>query len=346
MRIRIKDGTVASVSLVDSGDSLAQHFLQATTDRRFPAPDPAAPWWFSAGSPALVVEHPRALSALHPPHTRFVFEVARISLSHTWLQVGRQRCSVWFLASDLEPGLDDDANLRRLRIHLARLHAERECLKQVLSCLRHDKLSLADNPDRLNLVQQYLNDSLRTIQRPKRFGLDQAAMFEAAQEALGIAFEGYETSLQLMRRQVASKVEAFIQQAQKATTIINHVQGNQMNTNIRLGNVNVSGDFNLVTAQNIEGSFNKAAKAPDDLRQKLEALTLEVANLVKELPPEKAESVSKDLSALTAEAVSTNPRRQWYELSANGILEAAKTVAELAAPVTTAVKAVLALLAL
>ncbi len=347
MRIRLQDGPFNYVNLVDSGDLLSQHLLQATTDRSHPGSNAIEPWWFSSGSPAIVVEHPKALSALHPSHTRSIFDVAKVAVSHTWLEAGRQRCSVWFLATDLEPGLDDDAHLRRLRIHLARLHAERQCLRLILTSLRDDKLAVADNPDRLSLVQQYLNDVLRIIQRPRRFGLDQAAMFEAAQEAFGIAFEGDEASLQLMRRQVTAKVTAFIQQAQKTTTVINQVQGNQMNTTIHLGNVNVTGDFNLVTAQNIQDSFNKAADAPvAELKERLQELALEVANLVKQLPPDEAESVSRDLSALSTEAVAKKPRKKWYDLSAEGILEAAKTVAELTGPVSTAVKAVLALLAL
>jgi len=151
-----------------------------------------------------------------------------------------------------------------------------------------------------------------------------------------------------MRRQVSAKVEGYIRRAQNTATVINNIQGNVMNTNIQLGNVNVTGDFNLVTATNIQNSFNKAANAEVtvELKEKLKAAAVEVANLAKKLPPEDAEKVSKDLETLTSEAVSKNPRKEWYELSAKGIVEAAKTVAEMAAPVTAAVKAVLALLAL
>jgi hypothetical protein len=80
------------------------------------------------------------------------------------------------------------------------------------------------------------------------------------------------------------------------------------------------------------------------MKEALKELTAKVAELAKQLPPDKAEPVSKDLLALTSEAVSKEPRKAWYELSANGLLEAAKTVAEMTGPVTTAVKAVLALL--
>jgi hypothetical protein len=74
------------------------------------------------------------------------------------------------------------------------------------------------------------------------------------------------------------------------------------------------------------------------------ALSTEVANLAKELPDAKAEAVANDLSTLTSEALASAPRRKIYEVSAEGLMEAAKTVAGMAEPITRAVKVVLALL--
>jgi hypothetical protein len=346
VRVRDAKRQTQTVKLVEAGDILAQHYLAATTDRRLDPHVRPQPWWFCSGIPVLIVEHRHSHPVMLAPHTRHVLDVAEAdaALSHAWLQLGKQRCSAWFAAI----GEGDPDWARRLRIHLARLHAERECLKLALVHIKDDdKLDLAKNPARSDAVQQYLNDALRAIQKPERFGLTQSAMLDAARQALGIAFEGQATSLQFMRRQVAVKVEGYIRRAQNTATVINNIQGNVMNTNIQLGNVSVTGDFNLVTATNIQNSFNKAANAGVDaeLKEKLKAVAVEVANLAKKLPPEDAEKVSKDLETLTSEAVSKKPRKEWYELSAKGIVEAAKTVAELAAPVTTAVKAVLALLA-
>ena len=120
-----------------------------------------------------------------------------------------------------------------------------------------------------------------------------------------------------------------------------------MSTTITMGNVTVSGDFNLVTAKNIQDSFNKVAGsgASAELKDRLGKLALEVANLARALPPEKAEEASRSLETFTSEVLAKKPRKEWYELSAKGLIEAARTVAAMAAPITTAVKAVLALLA-
>jgi hypothetical protein len=119
-----------------------------------------------------------------------------------------------------------------------------------------------------------------------------------------------------------------------------------MNTTIRIGEVSVTGDFSFVTARNIQDSFNKSSSTVGNtqLKQTLQALTAEVGRLAAKLSKDEAEKVSQDLQTLTSEATSKSPRRKWYELSAEGLIEAAKTVAEMAEPVSTAVKAVLALL--
>ncbi len=226
-----------------------------------------------------------------PPHTRHVLDVpeADAVLSHAWLQIGKQRCSAWFMAI----GKGDTDAVRRLRIHLSRLHTERECLRLVLFHISDEgKLDLAKNPTRSDAVQFYLNNTLQVIQKPERFGFCQSVMFAAAQQALGIAFEGQEAfPLQNMRRQVAAKVTGYIFRAQSTSTVINNIQGDVMNTNIQLGTVTVSGDFSLVTATNIQNSFNKVADADvnADLKEKLKSMAVEVANLAKKLPADEAE---------------------------------------------------------
>jgi hypothetical protein len=42
--------------------------------------------------------------------------------------------------------------------------------------------------------------------------------------------------------------------------------------------------------------------------------------------------VASDLKVLTEEASSEAPRPKWYQLSAEGVIEAAKSVEEIAAP--------------
>lgn len=287
VRVRNKKKAARTVKLIDAGDILAQHYLSATTNRdpNLPVPVRPQPWWFDSGAPALVVEYPLSCPVPLPPYTRHVLDVpeADVKLSHTWLQFGKQRrCSTWFVAMG-EKG-DPDA-IRRIRIHLLHLHAERECLRLVLLRIMNDnKLDLANNPVRSNEVEQYLNETLHAIEKPKRFGMAQSTMLDAAWQAIDIAIEGQSTSLQHFRRQVKLRVENYIRRANMG-----------MDT---------------------------------DLKEKLKELASEIDKLVGKLPVEKAEKASNDLKILTDEAVSKNPHKGRYTLSAEGLVKAAQTVAE------------------
>jgi hypothetical protein len=101
-----------------------------------------------------------------------------------------------------------------------------------------------------------------------------------------------------------------------------------------------------VAAQSIQDSFKKVSEssANDELKNQLIKLNEAVAEMLKVLSPAQQKQVASDLKVLTDEATSEAPRRKWYELSAQGLLEAAKAVGETALPVITAVNTVVGLL--
>lgn len=98
---------------------------------------------------------------------------------------------------------------------------------------------------------------------------------------------------------------------------------------VQLGdNAIIHGDF--VVANKIKDSFNKAASSnvSDNLKAILENLAIEIGKINEQLPKEQAEQVANDLQSLTNEATSEKPRKKWWELSAEGIKEAAQSVGE------------------
>ncbi|TDF84396.1 hypothetical protein [Pseudomonas sp. H9] len=339
-----KAPTAKTLGLVHAGDLLAEHFLFASTTRGVET----QPWWFSAGSPAIVLDYCRGWGLQQlplPPHTREVLDLPNVGirLSHAWLKIKHQLCSTWIISRGREHGDE----VRKLRMHLTRLHTERECLNTVLFQAKDTgKLEWVGNVERTEALQRYLNDALRVTERSERFGFDQSAMIDVAQRAHEIASE--DLSLHEVRRQVAEKIVSHLRREQKAHTQIIALEGSKVTTTIFNGPVNTGGgDINVITAETINNSFNKvqASQASSDLKEALKEAITQVVELAKKLPQEQAQTVLKDLDAFTGEATSAKPRKAWYELSAKGILDAAKTVAALAGPVTTAVTAVLALLA-
>jgi hypothetical protein len=180
-----------------------------------------------------------------------------------------------------------------------------------------------------------------------RRGLHQQPILEAARQALDISFEGDTTTLAWVRKQVAANIKSFMhQQVAQTATVINQYHGNVMNTNIRLGSVEVSGTFNLVTAAHLKNSFNKTAfiRENDDLRAKLRELTIAVARLAERLPRADAENVTADLATLISEATSPHPHPERYAPAAKGIVAVAKSIADMASSIANAVSDVMAIL--
>lgn len=107
---------------------------------------------------------------------------------------------------------------------------------------------------------------------------------------------------------------------------------------------NVQG--NTIAGSTIQNSFNTIAESAAEpaLKAELERLCQQVEQLLPQLPEEKREEAAQDLDSLVKEATKETPRRKWYELSAEGLIEAAKACAGMAAPVTATIKGILALL--
>jgi hypothetical protein len=214
-------------------------------------------------------------------------------------------------------------------------------------------------------LQRYLLETSKLLARKERYGLPQSDLLLAAQAAEDLVSEGVRETLmsQLkgIRQSIRAKIGAlaavkpidrtnFGVVAENATIVYGtdvRIGGNTMTTyEVRFGDHAVF-TGNLVVANSIQDSFDKVQQstAAPELKKWLETLSQSVAEMTKGLPEERAVQAAADLRTLTTEALSKEPRKKWYELSAEGLVEAAKAVGEVAAPVVTAVKAIIGLLA-
>lgn len=103
---------------------------------------------------------------------------------------------------------------------------------------------------------------------------------------------------------------------------------------VTLGNgVKIHGDF--VVANSIMDSFKKASSSneSDELKDVLKKLATAAGKMTEKLPAETAKQVARDLDTLIAEATSPAPRRQWWQLSIDGLKKAAQDVGEIGKPV-------------
>jgi len=105
-------------------------------------------------------------------------------------------------------------------------------------------------------------------------------------------------------------------------------------------------------AKTIQDSFNtvSAASADQEVKTVLSELHKAVLTMLEEakskgqLTDEEEAAVARDLESFSNEVVAASPRRRWYQLSAEGLKNAAKTVGEIGAPVLELTVRVLALL--
>jgi hypothetical protein len=91
-------------------------------------------------------------------------------------------------------------------------------------------------------------------------------------------------------------------------------------------------------AETVENCFNTltASDVDKELEALLKQLLLEVAELSKKVAQENfqsAETMARSAESLVKEATSSKPRRKWYEISVEGIREAAKSIGDIAKPV-------------
>lgn len=257
----------------------------------------------------------------------------------------------------------DKEILRRLRLNLFRIHAERESVKNVFRLITQGKIEIRRNTEPTERLQLYL-DKITNILSKKTFdGLPQSAIVTTAYNAMDLVNDGERatllTQLSDIRRNIFYKVEALTQPRVQEATIYNisslgkvtviHQPDRSETVNNQTLNITGStvGDINQTAADSIQNSFNKTlqSEANDELKNLLTDLSKSVADLLKHIPKEQQEEVAKDLQVLTEEALSKAPRKKWYELSADGLIEAAKAIGEIATPVITTAKAVVAFLA-
>lgn len=102
----------------------------------------------------------------------------------------------------------------------------------------------------------------------------------------------------------------------------------------------------IAVGQTISQTYNTVAEVQDDgLRQHLEEMVIQVGKLIELLDSDESKiEVSEQLSTFVEQAKKEKPSKKLLEVTANGLLEAANTVAHMAAPITAAVKSVLDLL--
>ena len=349
--------------LIRADRPLARLILRASTSAKAAADFQPGTWWVRPCTPTLLIEYrsDREVLPLPPGFTAVKNETTfQLDMAYGLMRFYGRSIGVWLLGRS-GPHDTVDEDYRRFRIHLLRLHAQREVVTEVLRQVQTQTLTIErttpqDDPEHpSNRLQRFVVNNIEQMERQTYNGVPQSALLRAAEHIQDSVTPGESAGilqgLRPLRRSVSSAAERFMEVKESAGTVVIVGQGGtyQMTQNTQ----NFSGTFygdvnaNQVVADNIQNSLNRveAAEVSDELKARLQDVNKLVQDLVKRLPPDEQEKASRNLDELTKQATAKKPDRRWYEVSAEGLIEAAKAVADFAKPVATAVQAVLALLA-
>lgn len=264
------DSAQKTCELAEASEYIAGHYLHASQSLKAAAPED---WWVAPGDTLLLLEYDTGDTDVRgfPKHARpvqsDVLKKANIDLAHMWAEYKGKQVGVWLLGYDG----DDKANrdlLRRLRLSLFRLHAERESMKRVFRLIARKQIEVKKDTPQTERLQDYIHNATRILSKQTYEGLPQSAILDAAYQAEDLVGAGERatllTQLAGIRRNLFRNVKDLTTPHEESQRNIYLLQiDNSVGKQVIDINHSTVGNIEQVTADHIEDSFKKAAPAAD-----------------------------------------------------------------------------------
>lgn len=173
------NGVLGKHSLNSAAEPLARLLLESTT--RFKEADGFRPqgWWVRPGKPMFMVEYGFSEQGEPPPQARLVAEERWVTLHFHSEEIDGRSLPVWWLGVHDAPW---NPEIRLLRLHLLRIHAELQTLLSVLELIADvDRCEdfAADGP-RSSVFDAYLRKAVGLLSREAHYGFETAEVLESA----------------------------------------------------------------------------------------------------------------------------------------------------------------------
>jgi len=193
VRVRSASG-FEGVTLMDAGQLLAQHVLRSTTNWQAAGPSfRPEDWWVTPGRVLALLEYrPEEVEAVPRLARRVESTIPGLELHHVSFTDGRRITRAWLMMVDPSAEL---ARVREIRLHLFRLHAEREGLRQILRQIDRGRLALPAAKEEGSELLGYFEKSLGFLQRKSVYGNPQSELLKTAYEFDDLFTGGDRTSL-------------------------------------------------------------------------------------------------------------------------------------------------------
>ena len=135
-------------------------------------------WWVRPGNALALIEgRPDELAALPDSAREVALAQKGLTLHHIRFERRDGSARAWLVQ------VDDSAKrseLYDIRLHLFRLHAERECLRLILDALEKELIPLPGDPAAAGELEYYLEGATGFLERGKVYGHNQSALLETA----------------------------------------------------------------------------------------------------------------------------------------------------------------------
>jgi hypothetical protein len=254
-----------SCTLAEASQFLAKHYLRASQSLKAPPPED---WWVAPGDTLLLIEYDMWETDVRgfPKHARKVdsniLEKAEIDLAHMWAEYKGQQVGVWLLGYHSADKANRDL-LRRLRLSLFRLHAERETMARVFRLVGRKKIETKKGTPQTEQLQAYIDNGMRILSKQSYEGLPQSDILDAAYQAEDLVSEGERatllTQLAGLRRNLLHNVANFTSPHDETERVVYKYIDQRVTTQSITINNSTVGNIDQVAAEKVEDSFNEAA---------------------------------------------------------------------------------------
>jgi hypothetical protein len=277
------------------------------------------------------------------------------SLAFGWYNENGRQIPLWFLQVN---GVDTKIT-RRIRLGLLRLHAERQALREVLTSLANGVITYAPRTQSGDRLEQFLLNAIKILATNDRAGISQVAIHDViAAEQFVNEEEGelLQQRLKDARRLVKTRLNEYLRLSEAARVVsLTASSGGTINVNgAIMSEKNETNTQNIIGStitnsavaikQRLDNSFNRIEEHSNaTLQEALKELHSQVTQLIGKVGDDHKETLARDLDGFVAEATASKPRKPFLEMSADGLIKAAKTVAQMAGPITATVMKIISL---
>ena len=342
------NNTSKVISLIKQGTALAKLYADGTISQHANIKSRAREL-IEAGNPLIFIELKSHEADFPLVPQGFIYipadKVLGANLAYGRVKTKSGVVNTWIL----QRGKATKEQARSLRLCILRLHAEQESLDITLNQIKRKRLIISSEQTIVDEFDKYFNEKIKLINRAKYAGINQSAILEAFDACGRVTLPATRKNLinryEGARNQVWKKIDDYqIRRAATrfvATTEL-YVEGDMIvkhseikgNRGIVFNDIDFMSNVTATVNNNLENS-----SSTDEVKALIKQLTDQITAISSQVDDTKQiERMGKNIKKLSEEIAEPEPDRKWYELSIEGLKEAAVAVGEIGIPIIETLK--------